>query len=140
MFIAVINEGFEIAEEEKQRAQVDAFVKRTEPEKPTASWVSRLNPYRFVKARPKVVSVDNLPANLVLPLGKATMRDFMTTARVENSRDKHARITAGQGSESVIAAVQRAFGKKMPKQNAAASRKSSFDDEGGTGIDLDKQL
>lgn len=86
MFIAVINEGFAIAEEEKQKAQMSAFVQQTEPAAPGVNWIARLNPYRFLKTKPEVISVESLPTNLVLPLGKATVRDYMD---LSNSHPRH---------------------------------------------------
>ena len=69
MFIAVINEGFAIAEEEKQKAQMEAFAKQLEPSEPTASWISRLNPYRYFKGQPRAVTAENLRPALAVPLG-----------------------------------------------------------------------
>jgi hypothetical protein len=44
MFIAVINENFAVAEEQKRKQQLEAFVNRNEPQAVAVSWFSKLNP------------------------------------------------------------------------------------------------
>ena len=78
MFIAVINEGFSIAEAEKHKQQLKRFIRQTQPLRDDVSWISRLNPYRYLKDRPKAAKTGNLPGNLVLPLQKTVVRDFMS--------------------------------------------------------------
>ncbi|WWC70741.1 uncharacterized protein I206_104692 [Kwoniella pini CBS 10737] len=68
LFIAVINENFAIAEEQKRKQQVEAFIRRAEPQSAHISWIDRLNPYRLMSARHNAVKVGTLPPNLVLPL------------------------------------------------------------------------
>lgn len=75
MYIAVINENFEVAEEQKRSQQIKAFVSRTAPTSSALNWMEKWNPYQFVKADPKSVAVDVLPSNLVLPLQKAIVQD-----------------------------------------------------------------
>lgn len=75
MYIAVINENFEVAEEQKRSQQIKAFVSRAAPTSSALNWMESWNPYRFVKADPKSVAVDALPSNLVLPLQKAIVQD-----------------------------------------------------------------
>lgn len=77
MFIAVINEGFAIAEEEKHKAQIRAFAKQNEPPEPSVSWISRLNPYRLFKKRWHGATVDAVSANPIAPFGKATIHDYV---------------------------------------------------------------
>lgn len=129
MFIAVINEGFAIAEEEKHKAQMQAFVRQSEPHEATVNWVSRLNPYRYVKARPKAVSAGNLPSNLVLPLGKATIRDFMSDRRDQRTnghRDSRAMgsdaFRGQEASTSVLASLKIAAAKRSPKRQQRHDR------------------
>lgn len=38
----------------------------------------------YAKARPKAVAVENIPSNLVLPMKKAVVRDYMTETQVRN--------------------------------------------------------
>ncbi|KAK4687032.1 voltage-dependent calcium channel, partial [Tremellales sp. Uapishka_1] len=68
MFIAVINENFAVAEEQKRKQQIQAFIRKTEPQSAHVSWIDRLNPYRLMSARHNAVKVDTLPPNLVLPM------------------------------------------------------------------------
>jgi voltage-dependent calcium channel len=82
MFIAVINENFNVAEESKKGQQAtDYWATTHEPHKGHVSWVRRLNPYRWVKAAPVSVRVENLPSNLVLPMQKALVQDYNMTGQ-----------------------------------------------------------
>ena len=38
--------------------------------------MDKMNPYNYVKARPKALASGTLPANLALPLRKAVVRDL----------------------------------------------------------------
>jgi len=76
MFIAVINENFEVAEESKRVKQASKYWATHKPQTATASWLRRLNPYRWLKANPVTVKVENLPANLVLPMQKSLVQDY----------------------------------------------------------------
>ena len=60
MFIAVINEGWAIAEAQKHKEQLRIFVGRTTPKQVEQAWLSWWNPYRHLKARPKVLAVENI--------------------------------------------------------------------------------
>jgi hypothetical protein len=104
MFIAVINEGFAIAEEEKHKQQMQAFVKQTQPQAPTVNWITRINPYRFIKARPGILTIDNLPTNLALPAGQAPLPNHMT--RTERSGHSH------ESSGTFISSLKRAAARK----------------------------
>jgi voltage-dependent calcium channel len=75
MFIAVINENFEVAEEQKKSKQTSHFYSQQKARLGTVTWLRRLNPYRWVKASPVTVKVDNLPSNLVLPMQKVLVQD-----------------------------------------------------------------
>lgn len=76
MFIAVINENFEVAEEAKKGKQATLYLNQNQGEQASAPWLRRLNPYRWVKANPVTVKVESLPSNLVLPMQKALIQDF----------------------------------------------------------------
>ncbi|WVR06351.1 hypothetical protein IAU60_003382 [Kwoniella sp. DSM 27419] len=67
MFIAVINENFAIADEQKRKQQIEAFIRKAEPQSAHVSWIDRLNPYRLMKAHHTAVKVGTLPPNLILP-------------------------------------------------------------------------
>lgn len=82
MFIAVINENFNVAEESKKGQQAtDYWAKTHEPFRGHVSWIRRLNPYRWVKAAPVSVRVEHLPSNLVLPMQKALVQDYNMPGR-----------------------------------------------------------
>ncbi|KAJ6452267.1 Ion transport protein-domain-containing protein [Mycena sanguinolenta] len=77
MFIAVINENFDVAEEAKKGQQATNYW--AEASKPTAAhttWLRKLNPYRWIRASPVEVKVEALPANLVLPMQKSLVNDY----------------------------------------------------------------
>jgi hypothetical protein len=57
-----------VAEEQKRKHQIDAFIRKSEPQSAHVSWIDRLNPYRLMSAHPNAVKVQTLPPNLVLPL------------------------------------------------------------------------
>jgi hypothetical protein len=71
MFIAVINENFDVAEEQKRSQQATHYWSTHQVQAGRATWVRRLNPYRWFKANPVKVKVENLPSNLVLPMQQA---------------------------------------------------------------------
>ena len=77
MFIAVINENFSVAEEAKKSKQASDYWAQRHPQHVTHnSWTRRLNPYRWMKADPVRVKVENLPSNLVLPIQKTLVQDY----------------------------------------------------------------
>ncbi|KIY44406.1 hypothetical protein FISHEDRAFT_51638 [Fistulina hepatica ATCC 64428] len=76
MFIAVLNENFEIAEESKRGQQATNFLASQRPGEVQSAWLRKLNPYRWVRANPVKVKVDNLPSNLVLPMQKSLVQDY----------------------------------------------------------------
>ncbi|KAG9004060.1 calcium channel protein [Tulasnella sp. JGI-2019a] len=75
MFIAVINENFEVAEEQKRARQLAAYLRKSEPASAHVNWLDRWNPYRFVKAQPSSLQVENMPSALVLPLRSNVVQD-----------------------------------------------------------------
>ena len=75
MFIAVINENFEVAEEQKKGKQTSNFYSQQKARHGTVTWLRRLNPYRWIKASPVTVKVDNLPSNLVPPMQKVLVQE-----------------------------------------------------------------
>jgi hypothetical protein len=85
MFIAVINENFQVAEEAKRGEQASNYWAsyQVEPEKP--AWIRNLNPYRWVKPNPVKVRVENLPSNLVLPIQKALVQDYTVPRQDQHS-------------------------------------------------------
>jgi hypothetical protein len=85
MFIAVINENFEVAEETKKREQASSYWAMHKSEEARPSWMRNLNPYQWLKANPVTVKVDNLPSNLVLPMQKSLVQDYNRVPEPEQS-------------------------------------------------------
>ena len=75
LFIAVINENFDVAEELKRGRQATDYYATQQPVAATPAWLRRLNPYRWFRANPKSIAVENLPSNLILPMQKAVIQD-----------------------------------------------------------------
>lgn len=71
LFIAVINENFEVAEEKKREQQVAEHLANAQTSAGRFAW---LNPYKYTKSNPKAVVVESLPSNLVLPMQKAVVQ------------------------------------------------------------------
>ena len=76
MFIAVINENFDVAEEAKKGRQASHYWASQRQERAQVSWMKKLNPYRWFAPAPKAIAVDNLPSSLVLPMQKALVQDY----------------------------------------------------------------
>ncbi|THH14934.1 hypothetical protein EW146_g5467 [Bondarzewia mesenterica] len=76
MFIAVINENFNVAEESKRGQQANHYWAAQQPQQTKETWRRRFNPYRWFKASPKAIVVENLPSNLVLPMQKSLVQDY----------------------------------------------------------------
>ncbi|KAJ7487241.1 Ion transport protein-domain-containing protein [Mycena galericulata] len=76
MFIAVINENFDVAEEAKKGKQATSYWAQQTPQEGRTAWLRRLNPYRWIRARPVEVRVEALPASLVLPMQKSLVQGY----------------------------------------------------------------
>jgi hypothetical protein len=74
MFIAVINENFDVAEELKKDKQASTYWATHRPQETKVAWLHRLNPYHWVEANPVKVKVD-LPADLMLPIQQSLIED-----------------------------------------------------------------
>ncbi|KAL0565893.1 calcium channel protein [Marasmius crinis-equi] len=81
MFIAVINENFQVAEEQKKSKQASQYWATHHVQTGRSTWMRRLNPYRWVKANPVKLKVENLPNNLVLPMQKTLVQDYGLPSR-----------------------------------------------------------
>ena len=95
MFIAVINENFDVAEESKRSRQASHYWASHRPQQVRAAWVRKLNPYRWLKAQPKAIEVE-LPSNLVLPMQKALVQDYSLPKR-DNSIVVSCHVNLGKG-------------------------------------------
>lgn len=92
MFIAVINENFDVAEEAKKGRQASHYWASQRQEKTQVSWMKKLNPYRWFAPAPKAIVVDNLPSSLVLPMQKALVQDY-SVPKLEPSTKVHLILT-----------------------------------------------
>ncbi|CAG8482061.1 10486_t:CDS:10, partial [Acaulospora colombiana] len=77
MFVAVIAENFEIAEEEKHKRQVQAFRQKSDPSIKKEEAIYRWNFYRYFKAKPKAIAVESIPSNLILQTQKSRVWDLL---------------------------------------------------------------
>ncbi|KAJ3843127.1 Ion transport protein-domain-containing protein [Lentinula raphanica] len=116
MFIAVINENFEVAEEQKRSQQASHYWSTHQVQAGKATWVRRLNPYRWFKANPVKVKVENLPSSLVLPMQQALVSDYSSSGDSRPVQTKVAVGSAGGKSgmrhytKKSLSALQKLFG------------------------------
>ena len=82
MFIAVINENFEIAENSKKSRQASRYWAAHRPQETHMPWLRRLNPYRWIKAQPKAIAVEQLPSDLILPMQKTLVDAYPMQEKV----------------------------------------------------------
>ena len=73
LFIAVINENFQVAEEIKQGRQFDRFRQKAEPEEARLAWLERINPYKWFRPAPESVNISDLGHN-ALPIRMAVIQ------------------------------------------------------------------
>ncbi|KAJ3901512.1 Ion transport protein-domain-containing protein [Lentinula edodes] len=79
------------------------------------TWVRRLNPYRWFKANPVKVQVENLPSSLVLPMQQALVQDYTSGTDSRPIDKKAVRGTAGAKptqhyTTKSLSALQKLFG------------------------------
>lgn len=86
MFIAVINENFDVAEEAKKGRQASHYWASQRQEKAHTSWTKKLNPYRWFTPAPKAIAVGNLPSSLILPMQKALVQDYSLPKREPSTK------------------------------------------------------
>ncbi|GAA5936330.1 calcium channel protein CCH1 [Sporobolomyces koalae] len=82
LFIAVINENFAIAEEEKKARQLETFINRTAVpgHNVTSTWLRRFDPYNYASARSKsTVSRGDLAAEQPVTTEIVTSPDALQT-------------------------------------------------------------
>lgn len=114
MFIAVINENFDVAEEAKKTVQANTYMSTSQPEKEKRPWIRMLNPYRWLRPNPKSVAVEHLPSNLVLPMQKALVDDYQlptrTPVRSSSIRSNRARTLTGRSLSALKAVFEGSSG------------------------------
>lgn len=79
-------QNFAIAEEQKRKQQLQAFIHRAEAPSAHASWIERLNPYRLMTAHHRAVKVDTLPPNLILPLKQNVGIDVSSSLPMDDGK------------------------------------------------------
>ncbi|CAO0803366.1 unnamed protein product [Mucor circinelloides] len=142
LFIAVLMENFEIAEEDKRKRQVMQFMEKTENELGQKTVVSRWNIYRYFKPKAKGLDVKNIPSNLVLSVQKSIVREFMNEATEANASEPILQSAKNRGLEDqqqqtgVLSKVKNFLGdlysdsssKKQEEQRKQRSRNSIYID------------
>ncbi|KAF8585271.1 hypothetical protein K439DRAFT_1632798 [Ramaria rubella] len=104
LFIAVINENFDVAEEKKREQQVAEHLANTQTTAGRFAWISKFNPYKYTKSNPKAIMVENLPSNLVLPMQKAIVQDRRSQMQAATSFDtnpKHGTVNSTLSARSI---------------------------------------
>lgn len=129
MFIAVINENFQVAEEAKKSEQASKFWATRNAREGKPTWMRVLNPYRWFKANPVTVRVDELPSGLVLPMQKNLVVGYGNNANVSGAASASTvnvaglsgteRLLDGEGSEKTA----------RPKVNVIILRQHNSDPE-----------
>ncbi|KAH9931746.1 Ion transport protein-domain-containing protein [Amylocystis lapponica] len=109
MFIAVINENFEVAEESKRSQQASHYWASHRPQQARAPWVRKLNPYRWFKAQPKAIAVDHLPSNLVLPMQKTLVEDYTLRIQPTATDDRMRGAPRKSSARSYLRKLQQLF-------------------------------
>ncbi|KAK7445064.1 calcium channel protein [Stygiomarasmius scandens] len=92
MFVAVINENFQVAEEQKRTRQASHYWATHQIQSGRATWMRKLNPYRWVKPNPVKVKVENLPSNLVLSIQQDLVQEYRVESPVPGSIDDRATV------------------------------------------------
>ncbi|CAG8569817.1 3141_t:CDS:10 [Ambispora leptoticha] len=87
MFIAILEENFETAEEEKRKHQLKAFIQKADPKEKQEDIIDTWNIYRFFKAKPKALAVENIPSNLILSTQKSRVKEFLNDYNMESKRN-----------------------------------------------------
>ncbi|KAI8331328.1 Ion transport protein-domain-containing protein [Chlamydoabsidia padenii] len=129
MFITILMENFETAEEEKRQRQVHHYAKKHDSVKANAeAIISRWNIYRYLRPNPKNVTIDSIPANLKLPLQKSDIRDFMNDGGQQHTipqqdDDKKLKSSGGRRrQQEAISFKQQPFGYIWQSVNSRFSR------------------
>lgn len=111
MFIAVINENFDVAEEQKRQEQVAAYQRKIQPRVARLEWMDKWNPYRFIKTDDVSESAQR---------GPTVSRSRSMLQRIRRSRT-HARKASYNSDydkpKGVIAMLRKFFDLDPPSQD-----------------------
>ncbi|CAG8605027.1 225_t:CDS:2, partial [Racocetra fulgida] len=109
MFIAVVQENFAIAEEEKHKIQVETFRRNADPTIKKDFVIERWNIYRFFKEKPKALAIENLPSSLILHTQKSRVRELLEDD--DNTNKKKSKKYGIMGpTDRLVISVKRFFG------------------------------
>ncbi|RIA89873.1 Ion transport protein [Glomus cerebriforme] len=108
MFIAVLQENFEIAEEQKHKIQLQKFKRNVDPTEKKDDVIYRWNFYKYFQAKPKALAVENIPYNLILHTQKSRVRDFLTDS--DNFTEKKSVSKNKKTSTNFVIRLKRYFG------------------------------
>jgi voltage-dependent calcium channel len=133
MFIAILQENFEIAEEQKHKVQLQTFKRNVNPTEKKDDVIYRWNFYKYFQAKPKALAVESIPYNLILHTQKSRVRDFLTDS--DNFTEKKNFTENKKTSTNYVIRLKRYFGyydeiDKVPL--LGIRRGSKFDDIQGT--------
>jgi hypothetical protein len=78
-----------VAEEAKKSEQASKFWETQKAREGKTSWMRVLNPYRWFKANPVTVKVDELPSALILPMQKSLVTGYADN-KINNNGNKTA--------------------------------------------------
>lgn len=160
MFIAVINEvgcnnisstdiqNFQVAEELKRKHQIEAFIKKAEPQSTHVSRLERINPYRLFRARHEAVKVAELPPHLILPLKQNVGADVGPGPEDEEKQGSKQSVERLLGLNKKDHAVmmplrEKLRGKKRTGDDVSSHRRTKSLDDGdddGNDSDYDRGL
>ncbi|KAI5121745.1 hypothetical protein M0805_009034 [Coniferiporia weirii] len=146
LFIAVINENFDVAEELKRGKQATNYLAMQQPIQASPPWLRRLNPYRWFRANPKSIAVENLPSNLILPMQKAVIQESAFNPDFSMSNSKRGKgLLRGHYSSKSITALQRLFSGEsrsndVPLATLRAGRRDSIGHQDPNDEELERHL
>ncbi|RKP26695.1 Ion transport protein-domain-containing protein [Syncephalis pseudoplumigaleata] len=102
LFVAVLLENFELDEEEKRARQIVNFLSKREQREQyiTGGLFSKLNPYLYMKPKPRLLQVSNLPKGMLAQVRKSMVRRMLSDGGVvtDDTPSKIAKAPAGNGS------------------------------------------
>ncbi|CAG8639396.1 14659_t:CDS:10, partial [Cetraspora pellucida] len=109
MFIAVVQENFAIAEEEKHKIQVETFRRNADPTIKKDVAIERWNIYRYFKEKPKPLAIESIPSSLILHTQKSRVKELLEDDDSVNKKKSMNYGILGPTDRAVLS-VKRFFG------------------------------
>ncbi|CAG8488519.1 6193_t:CDS:10 [Ambispora gerdemannii] len=106
MFIAILQENFETAEEEKRKHQLKAFIRKADPKEKQEDIIDSWNIYRFFRAKPKSLAIANIPSNLILSTQKSRVREFLNDDYNIMENQKYSKLRRRQTGNGILRRLQ----------------------------------